>query len=121
MVKGLTPEQIYRRDAPGVVQITATTVTRTTDPFSFLPQTQTEQSLGSGFVIDKAGHIVTNYHVIRGAQKLRVSFSGQDQLAVSVVGSGSATSALYWSGAVISKRMTTRANRSGFFRLFQRV
>src|SRR5437868_1976874 len=65
VVKGLTPEQIYRRDAPGVVQITATTVTRTTDPFSFLPQTQTEQSLGSGFVIDKAGHIVTNYHAIR--------------------------------------------------------
>jgi S1-C subfamily serine protease len=89
--KGLTPEQIYRHDAPGVVQITATTVTQTTDPFSFQPQTQTEQSLGSGFVIDKGGHIVTNYHVIRGAQKLRVSFSGQDQIAATVVGSDPAT------------------------------
>jgi putative serine protease PepD len=91
VVKGLTPEQIYRRDAPGVVQITATTVTHTTDPFSFAPQTQTAESLGSGFVIDKAGHIVTNYHVIQGATKLRVSFSGQDQLAAAVVGSDPST------------------------------
>ena len=41
---------------------------------------QTAESLGSGFVIDKAGHIVTNYHVVQGATKVQVSFSGQDQL-----------------------------------------
>ena len=89
--KGLTPEQVYRRDAPGVVQITATTVRQTTNPFSFLPSTQTEESLGSGFVIDKAGHIVTNYHVVQGAVKLQVSFSGQDQLAATVVGKDPST------------------------------
>ena len=87
--KGLTPERIYRQDAPGVVQITATSVTQTTDPFSLQPSTQTEQSLGSGFVIDKAGHIVTNYHVVQGATKVQVSFSGQDQLPATVVGQGS--------------------------------
>src|SRR5207302_10723429 len=65
--KGLTPEQVYRRDAPGVVQITATTVRQTTNPFSFLPSTQTEESRGSGLVIDKPGHIVTNYHDVPGA------------------------------------------------------
>jgi len=70
----LTAEQIYKRDAPGVVQVTAT------DP------TQGSSSLGSGFVIDKAGHIVTNFHVVRGATKVYVSFSGQDQLAGTVVG-----------------------------------
>ena len=70
----LTAEQIYKRDAPGVVQVTAT------DP------TQGSSSLGSGFVIDKAGHIVTNFHVVRGATKVYVSFSGQDQLAATVVG-----------------------------------
>ena len=77
-LSGLTPEAIYKRDAPGVVQITATTVTVTpADPFGFTPpQKETTQSLGSGFVIDKAGHIVTNYHVIAGAQKVQVSFSG---------------------------------------------
>ena len=76
--KGLTAEQIYKQDAPGVVQITATTVTPgQADPYGVLPSTpQTEQSLGSGFVIDKTGHIVTNYHVVKGAQKVQVSFSG---------------------------------------------
>jgi S1-C subfamily serine protease len=71
---GLTAEQIYKRAAPGVVQVTAT------DP------AQGSESLGSGFVIDKAGHIVTNFHVVRGATKVLVSFSGKDQLVSTVVG-----------------------------------
>jgi S1-C subfamily serine protease len=69
----LTAEQVYKRDAPGVVQVTATSLTQ-------------GQALGSGFVIDKAGHIVTNYHVVQGASKVLVSFSGQDQLPGAVVG-----------------------------------
>lgn len=90
---GLTPEQIYRRDAPGVVQITATTVTTTpADPFGFSPPArQTEQALGSGFVIDKAGHIITNEHVIAGAEKVQVSFSGADQINATVVGKDPST------------------------------
>jgi S1-C subfamily serine protease len=84
----LSPETIYRQDGPGVVQITATTVTPgSTDPFNLFPTApQTSQSLGSGFVIDRAGHIVTNFHVIAGAQKVQVSFSGQDQIPATVVG-----------------------------------
>jgi S1-C subfamily serine protease len=69
----LTAEAIYRRDAPGVVQVTATDVSGS-------------ESLGSGFVIDKAGDIVTNFHVVQGAAKLFVSFSGKDQLGGNVVG-----------------------------------
>ena len=89
----LTAEQIYRRDAPGVVQITATSVSQvSTDPFNLLPKTpQTSESLGSGFVIDKAGHIVTNYHVIQGAKKVQVSFSGQDEITATVVGKDPST------------------------------
>ncbi len=91
--KALTAEQIYRRDAPGVVQITATSVSQvSTDPFNLLPTTpQTSESLGSGFVIDKAGHIVTNYHVIQGAKKVQVSFSGQDEITATVVGKDPST------------------------------
>jgi S1-C subfamily serine protease len=91
--KALTAEQIYRRDAPGVVQITATSVSQSsTDPFNLLPTTpQESQSLGSGFVIDKAGHIVTNYHVIQGAKKVQVSFSGQDEITATVVGKDPST------------------------------
>ena len=70
----LTAEQIYKRDAPGVVRVTASNTS------------QGAESLGSGFVIDKAGHIVTNYHVVHGATKVLVSFSGNDQLTSSVVG-----------------------------------
>jgi S1-C subfamily serine protease len=92
-VHGLTPETIYRRDAPGVVQITATSTTTTpADPFGFSgPSQQTEQSLGSGFVIDKAGHIITNEHVIAGAQKIQVSFSANDQITATVVGKDPST------------------------------
>ena len=89
--KGLTAEQIYKRDAPGVVQITATSVTQGIDPITNTPTSQTEQALGSGFVISKAGYIVTNYHVVKGATKVQVAFSGQDQIAASVVGSDPST------------------------------
>jgi S1-C subfamily serine protease len=84
---GLTPERIYQQDGPGVVQITATSVTQgTSDPFNLFPQSQTSQSLGSGFIVDRTGHIITNYHVIQGATKVQVSFTGQDQLPATVVG-----------------------------------
>jgi S1-C subfamily serine protease len=93
---GLSAETIYKQDAPGVVQITATTTSAPQaqfDPFgNLMPSVpQTSQALGSGFVIDKAGHIVTNYHVVQGAQKVLVSFSGKDQLPASIVGSDPST------------------------------
>jgi S1-C subfamily serine protease len=93
--KALTINQIFRRDARGVVQVTSTKVVRTTaDPFfDFgLPPTQTRtQALGSGFVMDKAGHIVTNYHVIAGASAVEVSFSNSDNMKARVVGSDPST------------------------------
>ena len=89
--KGLTPEAIYRQDGPGVVQITATSVTQSQPNLFFPSAPQTSKSLGSGFVLDSAGHIVTNFHVIQGAQKVQVSFSGQDQLPATVVGKDRST------------------------------
>ena len=88
--RSLSINQIYRRAAPGVVQVTSTSlVTVPADPFfgnPFFPQQQQEQSLGSGFVVDKAGHIVTNYHVIDGAKKVRVSFSNGASMKATVEG-----------------------------------
>ena len=55
------------------------------------PQRRRQQALGSGFVIDKAGHIVTNYHVIEGADQIEVSFSNQDTLRATIVGSDPST------------------------------
>ncbi len=86
---------IYKRAAPGVVQVTSTSVVEVPpDPFfgsPFFPQQQRQQALGSGFVIDKAGHIVTNYHVIDGARSIRVSFSNNDSMKATVVGSDPST------------------------------
>jgi len=90
---GLSPEKIFTKDGPGVVQITATSVSQTpSSGFNLIPSTpQTQQAIGSGFVIDKAGHIVTNYHVIENAEKVQVSFSGQDELAAKIVGEDRST------------------------------
>ncbi len=85
----LTIGQIYRDVAPGVVQITATSeVVTPADPFfnPFGPTVQTQKALGSGFVIDKAGHIVTNYHVIAGAKSAQVSFSNNESFKAQIVG-----------------------------------
>ena len=87
----LTIHDVYRRNAPGVVQITATSVQQVQpDPFFGnpfgLPQRQSQEALGSGFVIDKAGHIITNYHVVQGASKVEVSFSNNEKVKARVVG-----------------------------------
>jgi S1-C subfamily serine protease len=88
----LTIHEIYVRAAPGVVQVAATRRVSAAsdpflDPFGFVgPQPRTQQVLGSGFVIDKAGHIVTNYHVVKGATRLEVSFSNDERLPARVIG-----------------------------------
>ena len=92
----LTVSEIYARAAPGVVQITSTSG-QEDDPNVFPvqpgeePRLPPDQALGSGFVIDKAGHIVTNYHVIEGADQIEVSFSNQDTLRATLVGSDPST------------------------------
>jgi S1-C subfamily serine protease len=61
-----------------------------TDPFFGnpfgLPQRQTQQALGSGFVVDKAGHVVTNYHVVQGSRSVEVSFSNNESMKAQIVG-----------------------------------
>jgi S1-C subfamily serine protease len=93
--KALTVGEIYSRAAPGVVQITSTDNaaqdTPSLSPGFNAPQTPSQQALGSGFVVDKAGHIVTNYHVIEGADQIEVSFSNQDTLRATLVGSDPST------------------------------
>jgi S1-C subfamily serine protease len=80
--------EIYERSAPGVVQINSTGQGAVTvDPLGGQPS----GALGSGFVVDKAGHIVTNYHVVRDASQIRVSFSNQDTVEATLVGTDPST------------------------------
>ena len=81
-----SPEAIYQTDSPGVVVITdqqSHAVQAT--PFSPGGK-QTVEALGSGFVIDERGDIVTNDHVVEGATKIRVSFAGDASYPADVVG-----------------------------------
>jgi S1-C subfamily serine protease len=89
--KALSIYEVFKRSAPGVVQVTSTQVVQApADPFFGnpfgQPQTERRQALGSGFVIDKAGHIVTNYHVVQGARQVEVSFSNNESVKAQVVG-----------------------------------
>ena len=88
----LTVSEIYARAAPGVVQITSTAAASDNPSAApFDQQAAPRQALGSGFVIDKTGHIVTNYHVIEGADEIEVSFSNRDTLSASIVGTDPST------------------------------
>jgi S1-C subfamily serine protease len=72
---------VYERVSPAVVNVT-TQVLRS----SFFWGTVPEEGSGSGFLWDREGHIVTNYHVVQGAQKVEVSFGGDATLPATVIG-----------------------------------
>ena len=91
----LSINEIYRRSAPGVVQITTTSL-QSIDPDPFLnpfgfSEQRRQQALGSGFVIDTAGHIVTNFHVVENADEIEVSFSNRDSVKARLLGSDPST------------------------------
>ena len=78
----LTPNEIYVRDAPGVVFVRAQVIEQVQDPFDLFSQQQSSVSTGSGFLIDRAGHILTNFHVIEGAnRRTGVTVQFQDDIS----------------------------------------
>ena len=78
-VAALSPEAIYRADSPAVVEI-KDTVTQVVPPTFFTPGgTEQVGALGSGFVIDRKGDIVTNDHVVAGRDTTSASDSAAAQ------------------------------------------
>ncbi len=76
---GLTPDEqnnidIYKAARVATVYITSTTVRR-----DFFYQPVASQSLGSGFLINDEGFILTNFHVISGSSRIQVTLNDQTQ------------------------------------------
>jgi putative serine protease PepD len=85
---GLTVGQVYERARKGVVEITVTSAASSALPGQ---GSGTQQAQGSGFVYDEEGHIVTNQHVVDGAESVSVRLWNGDTYQATVVGSDSST------------------------------
>ena len=72
---------VYRKAINSVVNITSTAVA-----FDFFNRPVPQQGQGSGFVLDKQGHILTNNHVIDNAQRVEVTLADKHKYKATVVG-----------------------------------
>jgi S1-C subfamily serine protease len=97
--ENLTINEIYERAKSAVVQINTSSVVEHVVPDPFfgfaVPQHERRSGLGSGFVLDKDGHIVTSYHVVadvyQGGGEISVSFSNRDEVKATIVGADDST------------------------------
>ena len=72
---------VYRKNISSVVNITSKAVT-----FDFFYGLVPEEGQGSGFIIDKEGHILTNYHVIADARQIEVTLHNRKKYKATIVG-----------------------------------
>jgi S1-C subfamily serine protease len=73
--------RIYRQASPSVANI----VTRTVE-YDFFYNPVPVEGAGSGFVIDTDGHILTNYHVVQGAQIIEVTLGDLTRYKAKLIG-----------------------------------
>jgi putative serine protease PepD len=83
----LTIGQIYDRTNASVVEITVTTQAPADGPMG----SGTAQAQGSGFVYDSSGHVITNAHVVDGAQSAKVRFADGKTYDATAVGLDAST------------------------------
>ncbi len=76
---------VYRKNIPSVVNVTSRVMT-----FDFFYGLVPQDGQGSGFVIDKDGHILTNYHVIADARQVEVTLHNRKKYKATVVGTDQA-------------------------------
>jgi S1-C subfamily serine protease len=76
--------RIYKQAAPAVANI----VTRTVE-YDFFFNPVPVEGAGSGFLIDTAGHILTNYHVVQGAETIEVTLGDQSRFKAKMIGADS--------------------------------
>jgi Do/DeqQ family serine protease len=86
---------IVKRIAPAVVNVYAARVVANNNPFladpffrqffGAVPREQVQRSLGSGVIVDPAGLVVTNYHVIDGASQIKVALADKREFEADIV------------------------------------
>ena len=72
---------VYKRVVPSVVNITAGTVT-----LDFFMGLVPQEDQGSGFILDKQGHILTNYHVVADARNVEVQTHDKHRYQAQIIG-----------------------------------
>jgi S1-C subfamily serine protease len=72
---------VYHKNIGSVVNITSKAVT-----FDFFYGLVPEEGQGSGFIIDKEGHVLTNYHVIADARQIEVTLHNRKKYRATIVG-----------------------------------
>ncbi len=72
---------VYRKNIPSVVNVTSRVMA-----FDFFYGLVPQEGQGSGFIIDKAGYILTNYHVIADARQVEVTLHNRKKLKATIVG-----------------------------------
>jgi len=72
---------VYKKNIPSVVNVTSRAMT-----FDFFYGLVPQEGQGSGFIIDKEGHILTNYHVIADARQVEVTLHNRKKYKATVVG-----------------------------------
>ena len=72
---------VYRKNIPSVVNVTSKAVT-----FDFFYGAVPQEGQGSGFIIDKEGHILTNYHVIADARQVEITLHNRKKYRAKIVG-----------------------------------
>jgi S1-C subfamily serine protease len=73
--------EVYRKAIPSVVNITSKTVA-----YDFFYGPVPEEGQGSGFIIDKEGHILTNFHVVGNATQVEVTLHNKKTYKAQVIG-----------------------------------
>ena len=76
----LTVPQVVEKVTPAVVGVSTKSLVR--DQFFNVKE---QEGLGSGFIINEEGYVVTNYHVINGAQEVKVIFSDGKEVNAKVI------------------------------------
>lgn len=83
---GLTIAEIAKKVSPAVVGVSTKSISQYSDMFGFSDgQSSEDDGMGSGIIINSDGYILTNYHVIQGAQSISVILSNKKTVSAKVV------------------------------------